>query len=91
MTDSTLLFTDATRVGKVASVDTSKVYIAMQNDVPVNGLNIIIKFDPTLITPIGITPVGRASLMSGSGGYSYTTGKVSFVIYDRNGNSVVSR
>jgi len=72
----------------VTASDTGKFYIVMQNDARVNGLNIIIQFDPSLITPLNIRPLERAALQSGSAGYRFAEDKISFIIYDQSASQI---
>lgn len=70
--------------------DTSRIIISMSNDVRVNGLNIIIKFDPNILILQSITPVGRALSMSSASGHNYLADKVSLVIYDAHHASIAA-
>jgi hypothetical protein len=68
--------------------DSGKFYIVMENDVEVNGVNFIIQFDPTLITPLNIQPVERADSLSSSAAYRYSDNQISFIIYDNDANFI---
>jgi len=69
--------------------DTGKVYITMQNDIPINGMNFIIQFNPLFITPISVQAVGRSASLSGSAGNPYGSNMISFLIYDQQANSIL--
>ncbi|MDI6766579.1 MAG: T9SS type A sorting domain-containing protein [Bacteroidota bacterium] len=67
---------------KTFSGDTGKFTIIMNNDVKINGLNIVLRYDPNIITPISIAPTGRAGMLSGSNAASFGGDKISFLVYD---------
>lgn len=76
------------KAGRAAVGDTGRFYIAMQNDVPVNGLNFVLKCETGIITLIGISPVGRAAMMNRSCGYQYAKDEISFLVYDQLGGNI---
>lgn len=67
---------------KTVSGDTGKFTIIMNNDVKINGLNIILRYDPNIITPIKTTSIGRAGVLSGSNVATFGGDKISFLVYD---------
>ena len=59
-----------------------KFRIVMQNSMSVNGLNFVVRYDPGLITPTHVTPLGRASTLTGPGANFFNGDKISFLAYD---------
>ena len=75
------LKTSGTHVG-----DTGTFRIIMKNDVAVNGLNFVLRYDPGIIQPTSINPTGKASLLGGSGGSLFGGNMISFLVYDNGAN-----
>lgn len=75
------LKTSGTHVG-----DTGTFRIIMKNDVAVNGLNFVLRYDPGIIKPTSINPTGKASLLGGSGGSPFGGNMISFLVYDNGAN-----
>ncbi len=65
-----------------------KFRILMQNDIWINGLNFVLKYDPDIISPTRVTPLGRASALTGPAGNSFEGSKLGFLLFDVGGNRV---
>jgi hypothetical protein len=78
------------QTSKTAAGDTGKFSIFMQNDVAINGLNFIVKYNPNLISPLTVIPVGRAENLSGSYGQFFGGENISFIAYDGGTNFIPS-
>ncbi len=66
--------------------DTGTFRIIMKNDLAVNGLNFVIRYDPGVIKPLAIDPTGKATLLGGSGGSGFGGDRISFLVYDNGSN-----
>lgn len=71
---------------KTKSGDNGKFSIIMKNDVSVNGLHFILKYEPDLITPTKITPTDRGASLTGSAASLSGDDKINFVVYDNGFN-----
>jgi hypothetical protein len=78
------------QTNKTATGDTGKFSIVMQNDVAINGLNFIVKYNPDLISPLKVIPVGRAENLSGAYGQFFGGENISFIAYDVGSNFILS-
>jgi hypothetical protein len=67
---------------KTKSGNTGTFAIIMKNDVSVNGLHFILQYEPDLITPIKITPIGRAASLTSSTASLSGDNKINFLVYD---------
>lgn len=72
----------------IAVPDTGTITIKMDNSVPVNGLNLIIQFDSTLIRFLNIKPAGRALAPNGVGSHLFAADKVSLIWYRPNAKQI---
>ena len=75
---------------KTRSGDNGTFAIIMKNDVSVNGLHFILKYDPDLITPLNISPTDKGASLTGS--YASLSGdnKINFIVYDNSFSLAVS-
>jgi len=78
----------AITVRKMSPPDTGKLYISLQNDRNVNGMNFIIQFDSSLITPLQIRPLLRAAALSNAEAYRFAPDKISFVVYGKKAKQI---
>ena len=62
--------------------------IVIQNDVTINGLNFILKYNPNIITPINVTPLGKASILTGPAANFFDGDKISFLLFDMGSNYI---
>ncbi len=69
--------------GSTASGDTGSFTVLMKNDVRINGLNFILRFDPAVLRPVEIRPAGKALLFNGSGGALFGGDRISFLLFDK--------
>ena len=71
---------------KTKSGDNGTFAIIMKNDVSVNGLHFILKYEPSLITPMKMTPIDRGISLTGSTASLSDYDKINFIIYDNGFN-----
>ncbi len=62
--------------------------IVMQNDVAINGLNFIVKYDPNILTPAKVKLEGRSNTLIGPAGSLFGGDRISFLLYDTGMNKV---
>jgi len=65
-----------------------KFSIVMQNDVTINGLNVVLRYDPGMISPVRVTPLGKATTLAGPAANFYAGNKMGFLLYDVGGSSL---
>lgn len=75
-------------VKKTSPPDTGKLYISLQNDRNVNGMNFIIQFDSSLIAPVRIRPLNRAAGLSNAEAYRFAADKISFVVFGKKAKQI---
>ncbi len=66
--------------------DTGKFHIILENDVAVNGANVIIQYDPALIKPLEIKLAERILSLNGPDANTYDGDKISFLLFDQTGS-----
>jgi len=71
---------------KTFAGDTGKFSILMRNEVTVNGLNFVLRYNPNLITPLSAKPAGKAALLTGSRASFFGDDRISFLVYDEGTN-----
>ncbi len=68
--------------GRTASGDTGSFTVLMKNEVRINGLNVILKYDPAMIKPYAIRPSGPAALLNGPEGALFGGDRINFLLFD---------
>lgn len=71
--------------GSVSVPDTGKFYIVLENETRINGLNLIVEYDPVYIRPISILPIDRGLALTSTEGQTFSGNKMSFIMFDLQG------
>ncbi len=70
----------------VSELDTGKFYIVIDNDITVNGLNLILHYDHTLIRLLNINTIDLGLPFAGSDGNVFEENKINLLLFDEAGS-----
>ncbi len=69
--------------GSTASGDTGSFSVVLKNDVRINGLNVVVRYDPAVLSPLNISPAGSASSLNGPEGVLFGGNRINFLLFDK--------
>lgn len=59
-----------------------KFTVVMQNSATINGLNFVLKYNPLLISPTTVTPLGKSNILTSPAAHLFDGNKIGFLLYD---------